>query len=61
MTPNGQYHNFVDWEATAKQRGYAVDHDGSGKLVAHVDGEEYGTWDPKYGGCGYGWFHQEKM
>jgi hypothetical protein len=46
--------NYPEWERAAKQMGCVVEPDGSGKLVAHIDGDEYGTWDPKYAGVGMG-------
>lgn len=52
-----QFHRYKDWESYAKQSGWEIEGDGGGKLVAHLDGEEKGLWDPKYGGSGFGWFY----
>lgn len=51
-----QFHRFTDWKAEAERLGYEIDNSGDGKLRAHLDGVEKGTWDPNYGGAGYGWF-----
>lgn len=58
---NDKKFNHKDqWEAHAKSKGYEIEPDGSGKLIAHLDGEDMGVWDPKYGGSGFGWFHKVK-
>ena len=44
-----------EWEAEAKSLGYETE-PADGKLIAHLDGDEKGMWDPKYGGSGFGWF-----
>jgi hypothetical protein len=40
-----------------RSAGFSIEPDGSGKIVAHVDGAEKGIWDPAYGGSGFGWFN----
>ena len=47
---------FAEWKDEVTRRGFTIDNNGAGKLIAHVDGDEKGIWDPIYGGCGFGWF-----
>lgn len=53
---SNQYHNYREWEAEATRRGGVIEPSGDGKLAAHIDGYQFGVWDPKYGGAGYGYF-----
>lgn len=43
-----------EWDRVVARLGAIVEPDGSGKEVAHCDGEEVGHWDPKYDGVGIG-------
>lgn len=52
-----RFNRESDWRKAAAVRGLSIEEDGSGKLVATKDGKEFGFWDPKYGGCGFGWFN----
>jgi len=51
------FSNYEVWRDTAVAKGCDLELDGSGKIVAHVDGVEIGIWDNTYGGCGAGWFN----
>ncbi len=55
---NGMINSRDEWQSTAQRLGYAVENDGGNKLIAHLDGDERGCWDPNYGGAGFGWFIQ---
>ena len=52
----GMTNSKDEWLQTARRLGYEVENDGGNKLIAHIDGEERGCWDPNYGGAGCGWF-----
>ena len=49
--------NRKEWEGMVARLGASVEPDGSGKDVAHIDGEEVGYWDPRYAGVGIGVVH----
>jgi hypothetical protein len=51
--------DFKTWRDAALGKGLTIEHDGSGKIVAHADGVEKGIYDPGYGGSGAGWFNEE--
>jgi hypothetical protein len=46
---------FAVWKAEALRRGYTVEPDGTGRVVAHVDGDNKGEFGA-YGGAFAGWF-----
>ena len=46
--------NKGEWERAVLTLGAIIEPDGSGRLVAHIDGNEIGHWDPKYAGVGIG-------
>lgn len=46
--------DYAVWLAVVTERGMDTEPDGTGRIIAHLDGEEYGWWDDKYGGAGYG-------
>lgn len=46
--------NKSEWERAVTALGAIIEPDGSGRLVAHIDGKEVGCWDPKYAGVGIG-------
>ena len=55
---SAQFNSFDLWQEYAIKRKYEIESDGSGhKLIAHVNGNEKGAWDSKYGGAGFGWFY----
>ena len=47
------YNNYKDWKEAAIARGYTIENDGDNKLIAHIDGVEYGWWNPNYN-AGFG-------
>lgn len=49
--------NRKEWEGLVERLGAEVEPDGSGKDVAHIDGDEVGYWDPKYASVGIGVIH----
>jgi hypothetical protein len=49
------YHSYDLWRAEVARRGLEVENNGTGRLVAHRDGEEIGEFAPRYGGAGHGW------
>jgi len=50
------FNNYKAWSDAAYAKGCTFEHDGSGKIIAHINGTEHGTWDANYGGTGCGWF-----
>jgi hypothetical protein len=46
--------NKEEWLATVAELGGVVEPDGSGLIVAHIDGEHIGYWDESYAGVGMG-------
>ena len=51
------YNTYKEWEADAIACGYSIDGGGDGKIIAHINGDEKGIFDPNYGGFGTGWFY----
>jgi hypothetical protein len=48
---------YTVWKAEAIRRGFSVEPDGTGRIVAHVDGDNKGEFGP-YGGAHAGWFYE---
>lgn len=44
----------AEWERAVTALGCIIEPDGSGRVVAHINGDEVGYWDPKYAGVGIG-------
>lgn len=42
------YNRYEDWKADAEAMGLAIENDGGGRMIAHIDGNELGWWDPNY-------------
>lgn len=51
-----RYTDYKDWKAEVDRQGLEMEFDGTGKMVAHLNGDERGIWYGGYGGAGYGWF-----
>lgn len=49
------FSDYEEWKTEALRRGYQLELDGSGKMLAHLDGSDKGVWTA-YGGAGCGWF-----
>jgi hypothetical protein len=49
--------NYQEWVKIAKKLGATIEHDGTGKLAAHIDGDDIGYWDPNYASVGIGVIH----
>lgn len=48
------YNTYNDWRDAVLAKGLSIENDGGSKMIAHLDGIEYGWWDPLYGGVGFG-------
>ena len=42
------YNRYYDWLKEATARGYSIENGGDNKMIAHIDGVEYGWYDPNY-------------
>ncbi len=51
------FDKFEEWKAIALRMGATIENNGGDRLVAHIDGEELGEWNPEYGGVGVGYFY----
>ena len=47
------YNRYEEWAKAAHDRGYTIENGGDNKMIAHVDGDEMGWWNPNYN-AGFG-------
>lgn len=49
--------SYAEWKAHALRIGCTIENDGGGRMVAHINGVEYGYYDPSYASVGIGCFY----
>lgn len=48
------FNHYTEWKEEAERRGYTIETSGDNKIIAHINGDEKGWFDPVYAGSGFG-------
>ena len=52
------YNHYEQWKNHVEFMEWSIESGGDGRLYAvDSEGDKRGSWNPNYGGCGFGWIY----